>query len=341
MRGTLGKVAFINSKFNGANITANLIKISLKKELYYPEYFKQVFSNESFRNTLNKLSSQTTIKTIQSPTLKSIRFPIPPLPEQIKIAKFLSDVDALIESLDKLITKKKYIKQGLMQTLLTRGIGHTKFKKTEIGEMPENWRLSELGNLTDNESDIIAGPFGSNLKVSDYKDSGVPIIRLQNIAPNDFIPSDIKYISGTKAKELAYHSFIAGDIALAKLGDPIGISCIIPSTLKHGIVVADVVRIRVSTKKADSQFIVQFLNSSINLRQLQLEKIGTTRPRVNLSAVRKIKLFLPSLSEQQKIAQILSNADREIDVLEQKRDKYKLLKTGMMQQLLTGGIRVK
>ena len=287
------------------------------------------------------MKAGSTISHLYQYSFGNFAFPDPALLEQQKIAEILSHVDNLLESLDALISKKKNIKQGLMQTLLTKGIGHTKFKMTEIGEIPEEWKLGTLTSVTENENDIVAGPFGSNLKVSDYTNAGVPIIRLQNVAPNSFIFKDIKYIGEEKAKELNYHSFIAGDIVLAKLGDPIGVSCVIPPELPHGIVVSDVVRIRVSDKKVDKHFIVQSLNSSICLQQLRLAKIGTTRPRVNLSDVRNIKLILPALQEQQKIAEILSNADREIEALEQKRDKYKLLKMGMMQQLLTGRIRVK
>ncbi len=207
-----------------------------------------------------------------------------------------------------------------------------------IWKLPASWRLSELTDLTESESDIVAGPFGSNLKVSDYKNSGVPILRLQNIGPNTFIPKDIKFISAKKAKELDYHSFVSGDVILAKLGDPIGISCIVPKFLKFGIVVADVVRIRVSQRKADKNFIVQSLNSDYCLNQLNANKIGSTRPRVNLNTIRKIKFPIPPLFEQQKIAKILSDTDALIESLDKLITKKKHMKQGLMQTLLTKGI---
>src|SRR5215203_2749077 len=117
-----------------------------------------------------------------------------------------------------------------------------KFKKTELGEIPEDWDLCSLIDFVDGKNDIVAGPFGSNLKVSDYKPHGVPIIRLQNIERNKFINENIRYISQEKANELKYHSYRQNDIVLAKLGDPIGKTCIIPDHIKGGIVVADVVR---------------------------------------------------------------------------------------------------
>lgn len=212
------------------------------------------------------------------------------------------------------------------------------YKITQIGEIPEEWKLGSLASVSENENGIVAGPFGSNLKVSDYTDVGVPIIRLQNIATNLFVYKDIKYISEEKAEELSYHSFMAGDIVLAKLGDPIGIACIIPPELPHGIVVADVVRIRVFEKKANKHFVVQILNSPICLQQLKSAKIGSTRPRVNLSNVRNIKLILPSLKEQQKIAEILSSMDEAIQRVNEQITKTERLKKGLMQTLLTKGI---
>jgi type I restriction enzyme S subunit len=110
--------------------------------------------------------------------------------------------------------------------------------------MRKGWELKKLGQLSKNKDAVVSGPFGSNLKVSDYKDAGVPILRLQNIGKGYFIDKSIKYISEKKAEELKYHSFISGDIALAKLGIPIGKTCIIPSNFKSGIITADIVRIR-------------------------------------------------------------------------------------------------
>ena len=297
---------------------------------------------EPFRQPLiNSMVGTTGRQRVPKDSLFGLHFPVPSISEQQKIAEILSTADREIELIDSEIEATEKLKKGLMQTLLTRGIGHTKFKMTEIGEIPEEWKLGNLSSISENENDIVAGPFGSNLKVSDYTEVGFPIIRLQNIAPNSFIYKDIKYIREEKAKELAYHSFMAGDIVLAKLGDPIGTSCIIPAELPHGIIVADVVRIRVSYKKADKLFVVQSLNSPICLRQLKSAKIGSTRPRVNLSDVRNLKLFIPSLPEQQKIAEILTTVDEKLELLTEKKQILETVKKGLMCDLLTGKVRVR
>jgi len=221
---------------------------------------------------------------------------------------------------------------------LTRSIGHKEFKNTELGRIPKEWEVVSLRDVVDDGNDIVAGPFGSNLKVSDYRPEGVPIIRLQNIKRNKFINKDIKYISPKKAEELKYHSYQVGDLVLAKLGDPIGKTCIVPPFIGKGIVVADVVRIRVSSRKAADSFIEYMLNSSICFTQLRKETIGSTRPRVNISQVRNLKLPLPPLPEQRRIAKILSTVDEAIQKVDEAIARTERLKRGLMQELLTRGI---
>ena len=205
--------------------------------------------------------------------------------------------------------------------------------KTNVTE----WRNFKLSELVNNENDIIAGPFGSNLKVSDYIDNGVPIIRLQNIERNRFIEKDIKYISEDKAKELSYHSYNSGDILLAKLGDPIGKTCIVPDHFKPGIVVADVVRIRPS-KNFNKIYLAYYLNSKHCIRQFQMGEIGTTRPRVNLSQIRNLKVKLSSIAEQTAIANILSSVDEAIQKADEVIKQTERIKQAILQKLLTAGM---
>ncbi|MDO9509756.1 MAG: restriction endonuclease subunit S, partial [Candidatus Magasanikbacteria bacterium] len=172
----------------------------------------------------------------------------------------------------------------------------------------KNWEKKKLGELSKKKNAVVSGPFGSNLKVSDYKSEGIPILRLQNIGKGFFIDKDIKFINEAKAEELKYHSFLSGDIALAKLGIPIGKTCIIPSHLKSGIITADIVRIRPDKNVVDYNFLEYFLNSDLSVNQLTKNISGATRPRVNLSDVRDIEIYLPSLTEQQRIVAILDEA---------------------------------
>ncbi len=179
--------------------------------------------------------------------------------------------------------------------------------------MREGWVEKKLEDLADEKKAIVSGPFGSNLKVSDYRDSGIPIIRLQNVGKGYFIEKDIKYIDKEKAEELKSHSFVVGDIVLAKLGIPIGKTCIIPDSFSDGIILADIVRIRPDRKRVDYNFLEYFLNTSLSVSQLTKNISGATRPRVNLSNVRSIVVPIPPLPEQKQIVKTLDLAFGQID----------------------------
>ncbi|WP_214083698.1 restriction endonuclease subunit S [Methanothrix sp.] len=208
------------------------------------------------------------------------------------------------------------------------------FHVSSVRSFPEEWDKKTLLDAVGMKKDlIVAGPFGSNLKVSDYMDEGIPIIRLQNIDYGKFIDKEIKYISHEKARELAYHSFRAGDLVLAKLGDPIGKTCIVPDYFKDGIVVADVVRVRVADGLVDKKFIMYSLNSVATKNQLINGAIGSTRPRVNLDQIRDIQILVPPLNEQRKIAAILSSVDAAIEQTDAIIAQTERMKTGLMQEL--------
>jgi type I restriction enzyme S subunit len=167
---------------------------------------------------------------------------------------------------------------------------------------PEGWSLPFLNELILNSSeDIVDGPFGSNLKATEYVDSGIPLLRIQNVDRNAFKGKGIQYLTEQKAKSLIRHSFNGGDLVLNKLGEPTGKACIIPEYLSFGIIVADLIRIRVNEEVHDKQFLIHCINSPMVAAQFTGLAKGVTRQRVNLSQVRSLKIPLPPLEEQHRI----------------------------------------
>jgi len=181
-------------------------------------------------------------------------------------------------------------------------------------ELPEGWEWATISEITLPEKDsMVDGPFGSDLKVSEYTNRGVPLIRLQNIERFHFKPENLRFISPKKADELARHSFKPGDIVITKLGKPLGKSCIIPIDQKPGIFVADIVRVRPNIKEFDREYLVFAINSFIAQLQFSSLTKGTTRPRVNLKQMREINIPIAPFEEQkhivEKIKKILSFID--------------------------------
>jgi type I restriction enzyme S subunit len=168
--------------------------------------------------------------------------------------------------------------------------------------LPEGWCWAKLSEIVAHpKADIVDGPFGSDLKASEYIDEGVPIVRLQNVDRNRFIGKNIRYISHKKAKDLKRHNFKPGDVIVTKLGDPLGKACIVPENFGPGIVVADIVRVRLNHSFSSIPYLVYSINSQIVTEQFFQHIKGTTRPRVNLGVIRSLMIALAPLSEQERI----------------------------------------
>jgi len=338
----VGKTAIFNGEIPECVYSNHLTRLRVNPRKVISEWLLLVFMRYWQQGVFRALRHQHVHQAgINQGDLLNVKIPVPNLEEQRKIVDIFLCVDDAIRQVELAIAKTERLKKGSIHKLLSEGLGHKEFKETRIGKIPKKWEVIKLKSIAKKKSDIVAGPFGSNLKVCDYTSYGVPIIRLQNIERNQFINKDIKYTSQKKAEELSYHSYQPGDIILAKLGDPIGKTCIVPSFMKAGIVVADVVRIRPSPEKAVTLFLEYVLNSSMCFYQLRKQTIGSTRPRVNMSQVRNLRIPLPPLDEQQRIADILSTIDHKFGLEKRRKGKLEHIKKGLMNDLLAGRKRVK
>lgn len=187
--------------------------------------------------------------------------------------------------------------------------------ENSLYELPKGWiwaRLEEL--VLSPKNDIVDGPFGSNLKASEYEDKGIPIIRLQNVTRNKFIKKNIRFIKPEKAELLKRHSFSKNDILITKLGAPLGEACLVPEDFEWGIIVADIVRVKTDDKYISKKYLVYCINSEVVIEQFELNTKGTTRPRVNLNHIRELKLPISPLSEQYRIVTKIEELFTRLDV---------------------------
>ena len=180
---------------------------------------------------------------------------------------------------------------------------------------------------------FIGGPFGSNLKSSDYVADGIRIIQLQNIGDAEFFNDYKIFTSEEKANELLSNNIYPGDIILSKMGDPVGRACLIPDAHKRYVMCSDGIRLVVDEKLNSKYFIYSLINS-IQFRSL-VEKTatGSTRKRIGLDELKNLPMLMPKKIEQQKIADCLSSIDELVAAETQKLDTLKTHKKGLMQQL--------
>ncbi len=161
----------------------------------------------------------------------------------------------------------------------------------------------------DFKQDIVDGPFGSELKREDYRQEGTPVLKIQNVKPFFIELKKMDYITPSKFEYLKRHSYKNGDIIMTKLGDPLGVSAIVED-LDEGVIVADLVRIR--AQKINTKYLCYHLNSPTTNEFINSMQKGTTRPRVTLSVVRDLPIYVPSDTEQIRIVTLLDEAFADI-----------------------------
>lgn len=204
---------------------------------------------------------------------------------------------------------------------------------------PKTWASVEGSDFViDPKSDIVDGPFGSNLKASQYTNTGVPIVRIQNVKRFNFIDKNIKFISNEKYEELQRHSFVSGDILITKLGDPLGLACEVPEKYRYGIIVADLVRLRPNIEICSKPFLIYLLNSEIVIKQIEKHVKGTTRPRINLGVIRGLALPLPPLAEQKKISEKLDVLLASVEIIKARLERIPEILKAFRQSVLTAAV---
>jgi type I restriction enzyme S subunit len=199
----------------------------------------------------------------------------------------------------------------------------------------ESWTEQRLIDTADRSTkwSFIGGPFGSNLKSSDYVSDGVRIIQLQNIGDGEFHDTYRIFTSEEKADELLSNNIYPGEIIISKMGDPVGRACLIPEWHDRYVMCSDGIRLVVDENEHNKYFIYSLINSPLFRSLVEKTATGSTRKRIGLDELRELPMRLPKKSEQEKIADCLSSLDKLIAAQARKVEALKIHKKGLMQQL--------
>lgn len=324
----VGKPILVNRKNHGSLLNQNAVSLRSKSRnvnnqfiIYFNLKQKRYLNHieEIFRGNANQAS-------ITLEDLFKFKIPLPSaFAEQEAIATVLSDTDTLISSLETLLSKKRQIKLGTMQELLTG--------KRRLPGFTGEWetkRLEEIGIVNK----------GKGIKKTEIQSDGLPCIRYGEIYThhNEVVKEFNSYITEITAKESYRLSY--GDILFAGSGETseeIG-KCVAFTKYEMAYAGGDIIIL--SPINQDSNFLGYYLNHSSIVRQKSIMGQGDAIVHIYPNAIKMIQLHLPSKAEQAAIASVLSDMDSEIEVLEKKISKYKEIKQGMMQKLLTGEIRL-
>jgi type I restriction enzyme S subunit len=275
------------------------------------------------------------LKHVSKAVFESLKVPVPPLTGQQRIASILLTVDDAIQKTDEILEKTQQLKKGLMQQLLTKGIGHTKFKKTEVGEIPQEWATCRLQDAC---HEVTIGVVNPATPYYTTPDEGVPYFRTQNVRENILEPTKI-YV--THAFNLKHSKSILReyDVLTVQTGF-IGTSCLVPKKFEgancHSLLIT-----RTDAQKLKPDFFCQLMNSDVGHRIMAKFAQIAERGHILLEDFRVMRIPLPAVEEQEKIVTILSTTDKKIASEKLRKQYLEKLKKELLQVLLTGKVRVK
>jgi type I restriction enzyme, S subunit len=338
-RGDMGRCAYVEAESDGWLCGTGSMIVSCRG-LLSSRFLQRVLASPPIIAAIENASVGTTMVNLNTSTLQKLLIPLPPtLAEQEAIAGALSDADGLIESLEQLVAKKRRIKQGAMQELLTgqkRLPGFATIpgcKQSTLGALPNDWTPTPLGKL------IHSVDYGSSAKSSEK--GRTPVLRMGNLQGGKIDWSDLVYTND--ASEISRYSLRPGDVLFNRTNtiDLVGKSAIYLA--EHPAVFAGyLIRINVIPELLDSKFLNYVLNTEFSrIHSSKILSVPVGQANINGQKLKTYPIPVPpTRSEQSAIAAILSDMDAEIAGLEAKLAKARRVKQGMMQELLMGRIRL-
>jgi type I restriction enzyme S subunit len=304
-------------------LSQRIILLQVDPQRASSTFLFQMMLSDRFQHMLADYSSGSTAKGIQRKQFEQLSVALPPLPEQRAIAAALSDVDALLGGLDRIISKKRDLKQAVMQQLLTG--------QTRLPSFHDQWEVKVLSEVCSKIQD------GTH-QTPRYVDSGIPFYSVEHVTSGDF--KNTQFISEEEHRFLTRSAKIEkGDILMTRIGS-IGDCKLIDWDVEASFYVSlALLKIRPGYSAA---FIAHYSNTAAFKNEVELHSLKSAIPmKINLGPISDVQIELPpTLAEQTAIAAVLSDMDAELAALEARRDKTHDLKQAMMQELLTGRTRL-
>jgi type I restriction enzyme S subunit len=341
LRGKVGDVAIIDADLEDANLTRGVALIAVQPSWHGP-FVQQFISWSATRRRLEQTMNGSALQEIPIATMRSFQIGLPPSSEEQRaIAAALSDADEWIASLDRLIAKKRDIKQAAMQQLLT---GKTRlpgfqsksgFKQTEVGKIPHDWELIPFSDLMSFRNGLNAG--------REAYGRGTPFINVLEVISNTILEfDDIPGKISAGANALFLYEVKSGDILFNRTSetqDEVGLAAVYldSRTVVFG---GFVIRARIISPHLDPRFSAYALRAPTIRKQIISRGQGAVRANVGQGDLKKILFPLPPPEEQRAIAEALSDIEAELAAFQAKREKARSIKQGMMQELLTGRVRL-
>lgn len=265
-----------------------------------PRFLQYLFIAEG--DGIRRFGKGSTHTTIYFEAAEQFRVCLPGADEQRRIVAKLDDLLARSRATREGLTAVLPMLERYRQSVLAaafRGELTAEWRENRGTRSRQDWTTESLGGLAVANGTAI-GPFGSNLKVDDYRDAGVPLVFVRNIRSEDFSDSRSRFVTPEKARDLSVHSVKAGDLLITKMGDPPGDTSVYPADRPPGIITSDCIRLS-PCPKTTSSFLRYWLRADVMKSRMLEEVRGVAQQKMSLTRFRLVEVPLPPLPEQQEI----------------------------------------
>ena len=339
--GSIGSVYFEPSRYWPLNTTLYVKNFHGNE----PRYVARLL--DWFR--LDRYVAATGVPSLNRNFVHPEQVRIPPFPEQRLIAEILDNLDETIHKTEQIIAKLQQMKQGLLHDLLTRGIDDNgelrdperhpqQFKASPLGRIPTGWNCLAIGGLASHVGSGLTPRGGSEV----YRSEGVLFLRSQNIHFDGLRLDDVAYISTALHQSMRRSEVIPFDVLLNITGASIGRVCFVPDGLGPANINQHVCSIRIRGQgEPDARFLAAVLGSHIGQRQIYRLNAGSNREGLNYEQLRAFVIPWPMRLERQTAAKILHEYDNRLAKEQATLAKFRNVRDGLMDDLLTGRVRVK
>lgn len=277
----------------------------------------------------------------------------PRIEQQRRIAEILTTVDEAMEQTEALVGKLEQMKAGLMHDLFTRGVtpdGHLRptrqeaphlYHETPLGWLPKEWRVVSLVQaVSQKQNAIVDGPFGSNLKTIHYRTSGVPVIQSGYVTSGVFQADEYHYVTEAHFQTQIRSKVDAGDIVMAKIGAQAGMCAVLPEAHPVSILAGNSLKISTDETVLRRELLVAYLQRLYAITGMSGVRTETAQPAISLGRLKKILIPLSSSVEQELAAKVIAGMTDQLVTQSSHLAKLRQQKQGLMQDLLTGRVRV-
>ena len=332
VRPYLKAFAIVPKEYDNQICSTGFAVLSCRKKIL-PHYLLYTLFSKAIIEQCSRMMVGGQYPALNQSKVKNLQIPLPPLPEQHHIAEILTTADTAIRKVDDAIAKTERLKRGLMQELLTQGVGHEEFKESEVGRIPRGWDVVKLEDVLE------LCQYGLSVKMSD--EGKYPIVRVDEIENGNVVSEITKYVD-LDEKTLINFKLEKGDILFNRITsyELVGRTGIF---LHDGdyVFASYLIRLRPKHEIVDPLFLTLYLIFS-NGRLRQLATRAVHQANINATNLKKFKVSFPEkIEEQRKIAEILSTIDKKLELERKRKKKLERVKSGLMNGLIGGKVRVK